>query len=161
MSIGTIASPPFGTPLDSKGGFMTQQWSDWFVIALMQRLQTCPQMISHPATATGQTASYPNTSFNVSSIVQGIYRVCWTARITTAASVSSNLSVTIGYTRAGVACTQTSQSLTSNASNLPGSGIFTLNSDGGSPITYSTTLASVGTAPVYEFDAELELVAAA
>ena len=159
MSTATIAPPPLGNDVDSKGGTMTQNWADWIVISLLGRLQKCPTM-QGSVSLTNQNASVALTPFNLKTVNAGIYRVGWTARVTTAAAVNSSLSVTIGYSRLGIACTQTSSTLATNATNLPGSGIFTFHVDGNTPIEYQTTYASTGVpAMVYELDLTCENVA--
>ncbi len=166
MSGSTIAAPPFTSDLSERGGTMTQTWADWFVLQVLKRLQQGALVLAHPVdaggttTARNQTASIAPTAFNLTSITAGIYRIGWVARVTTAAGTSSSLTVTVSYTRLGVGCTQTSVAVTSNATNLPGSGFFAIHSDGASPISYSTTYASVGV-PVmnYELDVTCENIA--
>lgn len=156
---GTIAPPPISTPITATGAFIGQNWADWIVLQLMQNVQQTAQIKATPATLTAQSASLGVTAFKMASINAGTYRVNWTARVTTPASSSSSLTVTVSYTRAGVSCTQTGAAMTSNATNAPASGTFMVNSDGGAPISYSTTYSSTGgVSMIYELDASCEEV---
>lgn len=157
---GAIAEPPFTTDVTERGGVMTQNWADYMTLAIIQRLQQTTQIVASPAIAETLSAAYPLTQFTIQDQAAGKYRVTWTVRITTPATVSSSIAVVVSYTRNGVSCTQTSAAVTSNATNLPGSGTFNLRNDGGSPISLSATYASSGvTAAVYELDGTCEFVA--
>ncbi len=162
----TISSPPSTSAITQGQGIITQIWLDWFVLVVLKAIQAGVRLLSHPVesggstTATSQNASIAATAFPLTSITAGLYRVAWTARVTTPAGINSSLSVSVNYTRLGTGCTQTSTSLTSNATNLPGSGSFLVHNDGGSPISYFTTYASAGVpAMIYEIDATCESVA--
>lgn len=159
MGTTILAAPPTTTPLVSSTRYIDGFWADWLIRSLVNGVQNAPQSVTPGPELVNQSASVGVTPFNLGSIVAGRYRMSWTARVTTAASVSSSLTVTVSYTRKGVSCTQTSGAMTSNATGQPASGVFLINSDGGSPISYSTTYASTG-APVmvYELDATIESV---
>ncbi len=161
-----IAPPPLSTDVSEKGGTITQNWADWITLSLVRRLQAAVSTLSHPVdpgsttTVDSSSASIGVTSFPLSTVNAGMYRVGWAARVTTAAGISSSLTVSVAYTRLGVSCVQTSAAMTSNATNQPASGSFILHADGGAPITWSTTYGSSGApAMVYELDMTCENVA--
>ncbi len=159
MSSRQIAAPPLTTPI-AGNLFLTQNWADWGIIQALAFLQSVASVVAAPVTLTGQHASLGATAFNIKSVTAGLYRMGWTARVTTAASVSSSLTVSVAYTRLGISCTQTSAAMVGNSTSLPVSGEFILHSDGASPILFSTTYASSGSpAMSYELDAFCENVA--
>jgi len=107
-------------------------------------------------TLTAQSASIGTTNI-VGTAPAGIYNVCWVQQITTAATVSSSLLVTIGWNN-GSSKTTTLFSLNGGVLQISADATNILNSTGGNcimifssanqPITYATTYASVGATPM-------------
>ena len=78
------------------------------------------------------------------------------ARITTAASSSSSLTLTFGWTQA-VTCTASSAAITGNTTATTGSFMVVVRADAATALTYATTYASSGgTAMVYRIDVAVE-----
>lgn len=134
---------PVKDPIANKGqGLITSPWIDWFtglvsdVSASATRLQT--------VALTGQVASIGATSIPLGALATGLYRVTWFVRVTVAASTSSSLIVTLGFTTGGVTCALSGAALTGNTASSTQSETRMLAIDGSTPITYSTTYVSVG-----------------
>tara|TARA_R110000787_G_C13372768_1_gene440989 strand:+ start:159 stop:644 length:486 start_codon:yes stop_codon:yes gene_type:complete len=122
-------------------GRVTQAMRYW-LLALADRLNTTPNRIAS-ATVETQAAAISTTSFAIGSVLPGLYRLSMAARITRAASSSSSLIVTFGWTQA-VACTLASVAMTGNATSTVGTASFLVRVDQDSAITYATTYASSG-----------------
>jgi hypothetical protein len=95
-------------------------------------------------TVTAQVASIAATPFAVGALSPGLYRVEWRARITQAASVSSSLAVTFSWVDGAVSCSKTFPALTGNTTATADGDSVLIRIDQASPVSYSTTYASVG-----------------
>jgi hypothetical protein len=78
----------------------------------------------------------------------GPFRVNWTAQVTRAATTSSSITVTIGWTANGVACTKVFTAMTGNTTASADGDSVTIRSDASQPITYAIAYASVGGTPM-------------
>lgn len=137
--------PQQGTAWLDKGGSVTRVWWNWLA-TVWRAVQACAQMVQ-TLTVAAQVASIGATA--LVAVATGLYRVSWTAQVTTPASVSSSLIVTVNYTQNGLSCSQSSAAMTSNLGTAPASGSFLVQCDPITPLTYSTTYASVGTPMAY------------
>lgn len=135
--------PPFPlrNPLTVVNGYVSTLWRDWFT-ALRDLLNTAPARVFSTHLTAQNTSLTTTTALTVPET--GIYRLSYTARITQAATVSSSLTVTLGWTDTGVACSQAGAAMTGNTTTTVQSGSVVVYADAGSPVTYSTTRASVG-----------------
>jgi hypothetical protein len=110
-------------------------------------------------TVSAQQASITPTVLPTAALSAGLYRVSVYARITQAATTSSSLTVTIGWTDS-VPQSKSFPALTGNTTTT----VLTdppllIRIDGNSPILYSATYASVGATPMqYRLDVVLERV---
>lgn len=112
-------------------------------------------------TETAQTAAIGTTSIPTGALGAGLYRVSWYVRITRAATVSSSLTVSLGWTEGTVPLTLNGAALTGNTTGTVQSGSALLRIDSSTPITYSTAYASSGaTAMEYRIDVVLEQIEA-
>lgn len=127
------AGPTTGKP---SFNFLTR-WN-----ALTDRIEQAPYSPFAPTRLTDQNASIGATPLAQAALPAGLYRVSWYARVTTAAGVSSSLTVTIGWTEGSVALSLSGAALTGNLVTSVQSGMVFLLIDDGSPITYATTYAS-------------------
>ena len=91
-----------------------------------------------------QEASIGSTSVYSSAIPAGLYRLAYYTRITRAATTSSSLTIAFGWTDGGVSQTFTGAAITGNTTTTYQQATVTFRADGNTPITYSTTYASVG-----------------
>lgn len=137
-------------------GRVTQAMRYW-LLALADRLNTTPNRIAS-ATASTQDASISTTALSISSVLPGLYRLSMAARITRAASTSSSLLLTFGWTQS-VACTASSIAMTGNTTATTGTFSVLIRVDQDSSITYSTTyVSSGGTSMQYRFDVTCEQI---
>lgn len=142
--------------LDPNEGKMAEVW-----IPYMQSQNTISSTAirqnTDPVSLTAQTASIALTAIPTSSLASGLYRATYTCRITTAAAVSSSLIVTFTWTSGGISCSLSSSALTGNTTSTVGTGTALINIDAATPVSYSTTYASVGApAMIYELYLTLE-----
>lgn len=107
-----------------------------------------------------QAAAIALTPFSTATLSAGLYRVSYHAKVTTAATTSSALTVTVTYTRNAATCSQVGSTVSGNTTSTVGSGSFTLHIDRATAISYQTTYLSAGaTSMAYDLDLVLELIA--
>lgn len=141
--------------IDENEGKMAEVW-----IPYMQSQNTITataiRQNTDPVSLTGQTASIAVTAIPTASLASGLYRATYYVRVTTAAGTSSSIDVSFHWTDGGVSCSVTSAALTGNTTSTLGTGSALINIDAATPVSYSTTYASVG-APVMAFSLFLTL----
>lgn len=91
-----------------------------------------------------QSAAIATTPLATGALSTGRYRVSCYARITTPATTNSSLSITIGWTNDGQACTKTLGPETGNTVGTVLAGSQELECDAPGVITYATAYVSVG-----------------
>lgn len=141
--------------IDENEGKMTEVW-----IPYMQSQNTITSTAirqnTSPVSLTGQSASIAVTSIPTSSLASGLYRATYYVRVTTAAAVSSSIAVSFHWTDSSVSCSVTSTALTGNTTSTVGTGSALINIDAATPVSYSTSYASVG-APAMQYALYLTL----
>lgn len=152
--------PPPGGPIVQPGtGAASRYWVQWWT-DLRQMATDSPRVVVSPVALTGQGSSITTTSISPGQVAAGLYRFSYYMRLTTAASTSSSLITTLGWTDHGQALTVSGPGLTANLVTIPESYSIMMYSDALTPITYATAFLTVGiTSAVYEFYAVLESVA--
>lgn len=158
MALEFAAAPvrdPIAVPDQQSGLLMLPRvWIDWFT-ALTIRVDTNPQSFN-PVSIAAQGAAIGTTPLPVDTSA-GLYRITYYARITTAATTSSSLTVTLGWTDNGNTCSVTGAAMTGNTVTTVQSGTVLVRSDQASPLTYATAYASVGgTSMQYSLDITVE-----
>jgi len=159
MAVLTSAPPPVQDPISRKRraqfrkgeedpleGFLTQAWLEWFS-ALSSTIDNTVSM-NTSISLSSQTASIAATDISDGALAPGLYKVSWYARITTAASTSSSLTVMIDWTDGGVTPTYTGTAITGNTTTTVQSDTQMIRVDRNAPVRYSTTYASVGATPM-------------
>jgi hypothetical protein len=141
-----VGNPPFQSPLVDRNGRMPSTWTK-FLIAITRRANASPEPLG-AVSVTGQAASIAATSVTTPILAAGRYQVAYYARVTTAATTSSSLSVTIRHTDGGVTVDQTSADAIGNTTGTALSGTFIAVVDASTTIRYLTTYASVGGTPM-------------
>jgi hypothetical protein len=132
---------------------------DWLT-ALITDVDASPARIKS-VKLTGQAAAIGTTSIPTGALAAGLYRVSYYARITRAATTSSSLTVSIGFTETAVNLTLSGAAMTANTTATVQSNVFLIRIDSSTPISYSTAYASVGgTSMQYRLDVVLEQVEA-
>lgn len=151
-------SPPIPSRdpvVDNKTGLITRTWQVYFR-NLRTDIDSAPASL-HQVALTAQTASIAATAVPSDVLTAGLYRVSWYARITRAATTSSSLTVTIGWTEQGTPLTVSGAAVTGNTTTTVQNATQVLQIDGSTPITYATTYASTGaTTMAYELTVLLE-----
>ena len=133
---------------------------EWITSALVTPVETAAQRLA-AVSVSGQSASIGTTAIPTAALTAGLYLVSYYARITQAGTVSSSLTVTLHWTESTLALTVTGAAMTGNTTTTVQSGTHLVRIDASSPVSYSTTYASVGaTAMQYRLDVVLERVAA-
>ena len=135
--------------------FLMRYW----LLSLADRINATPEILASVKAST-QAASISATSFSILSVSPGLYRLSMSARISRAATTSSSLIVTFGWTSGGVSCTTASPAMTGNTTATVSSLTVLARVDEATAITYATTYASAGgTTMQYSLDVSCELVA--
>lgn len=142
----SLAPIPQQSPLIDTGdpqhpAYLATDWYLW-LFALVARLDATPGAISTIA-LTSQAAAIATTS-TVPAPSAAVYRITYYARITRAGTVSSSLTVTIGWTDRTVSCSQAGAAITGNTTTTTQSGTVIVRGDQASALTYATAYASVG-----------------
>lgn len=141
----SFASAPFpvSDAIAKEGSLRpTKPFIEW-VTALTGDVDASPARVV-TKTVTAQAASIASTPFAVGALSPGLYRIEFYARITQAASTSSSLTVTFSWVDGGISCSKTFAALTGNTTaTVDGDGRL-IRIDQASPVSYSTTYASVG-----------------
>lgn len=146
-----LSPPPLDTPIVDKLRLLTKTWNAYY-LDRDQRIQAGSQLLQ-TVTLTGQSGAIGTTPFALGTVAAGLYRVSYHAKVTTAASTSSSLIVSVTYTRGGFTCVQAGAALIGNTTTTVDSASFLLRADAATAISYSTTYLSVGgTALTYEVD---------
>ena len=138
----SLDPPPTSAPLTQQAtSVMSADWVRW-ILALWQQLQNQPILAGPSVTLTDQHASIAVTPLPLPILTGGTYRLSWTARITTAATTSSSLTITLGWVEDGIVLTASGAAITGNTTTTVQSGSIIVHADQGSALTYATTYAS-------------------
>src|SRR5512147_1295744 len=137
------APPPFRDALvHTKTGNLSDGWYQW-ISRMPATFHAIPSVLNL-VTLEEQGAAIVTTDFSGMVLPAGVYRASYYAQISQAATVSSSLTVTIGWTTWGVAQTQAGTAITGNTTATHQSGSMILRSDAGTAVTYAAAYASVG-----------------
>lgn len=141
---------------DPQEGLLSDPWAD-YMSRMAQSIEAASTRISS-AELTKQAASISATDISKGGQPTGRYKVFYHARITTPATTSSSLEVTISWTDGRVAQSQTFAAITGNTTATMQSDFLMIHVDNSTPINYATTYASVGAQPMqYRLDVVLEV----
>jgi hypothetical protein len=154
----SAAAPfPLRDPIATTRGDVTMPWINWFS-SLQQDVQQAPYRLTS-VNLDNQVASLGVTGFALGRLSAGLYRVSYLMRVTTPATVSSGLSVGIGFTRTGITSVLAGVTMTDNAIGACRSETFLVRIDSATPVTYRSTYVSVGAIVMqYGVSFTLELV---
>lgn len=154
----SLVEPPENPKSPDAAWTITRAWNNW-LLSLTTRVQQSATVLISPTVLTGQSASIAPTALALGTIAAGYYRVAWFARVTTAATTSSSLTVTISFTESGIACTRSGTAMTGNTTGTNQGNVELIKADQSTAISYSATYASVGgTVMVYRLSILAELV---
>jgi len=138
----TSAPPPVKDFIVDLQRRLTPAWERWFTqfVADQDDKPSREKTVSLDA----KSASIATTSIPLGALSAGLYRVTVYARITTAATTSSSLQVTVSWTDSGVSCSKSNVAMTGNTTATSDSFSVLVDIDQGTAVSYSTTYASVG-----------------
>ena len=128
----------------------------WRCVILGRRESTLKETVA----LAGQAADVAATTLVVAppSPPQTLYRVAWYVRVTTAASVSSSVQVTVGWTDGGVVQSTSGAALTGNTTTTQESGSVLVSADAETDVTYAVAYTSVGTDMAYALSVVVEAI---
>lgn len=134
---------PFTTRLIGLTQMMEQIWVRWFQ-TLVDLVTGAPIKVGG-VDLTAQAASVPTTALPTTApLPAGVYRLTSAARITQAATISSTLTLTMGWTDGGVSCAKTFATVSGNTISTTDSQTYSVHVDAGTPLTYSVAWSSAG-----------------
>lgn len=137
-----LTSQLYQEPLvEPKSGMMSPRWYIYFRDQNDQ-VNSTPQAVITPVSLVNQNASIGTTPLPTDALAPGLYQVQYYARITTAAGVSSSLTVTISWTDGSVACSFSGAAMTGNTTGTLQTNTLLIEIDQASPVSFSTTYAS-------------------
>lgn len=143
---------------DPDEGRITEPWQDWMT-RQADTVNLAAVRINSVQLRDKSTSEAAD--FSGGGIPEGLYRVSYYAQISRAATTSSQLDVLIAWLTNGIAQSFQGAAITGNTLDTHQAEVFMFRSDGGAPIAYSTTYASVGaTSMRYDIDIVLERVKA-
>lgn len=143
------------TLVDAPQRRVMPNWHSWFVT--LRDLLNGAVKREKTVRATDQTAAIATTDVPLNQLPAGLYRISVFIRINRAATSSSSVTPTAGWTTGGVACSLAGSAITGNTTATTG-GLSTLvRVDKDTAITYETAYASVGaTSMRYDIDVVIE-----
>ena len=133
---------------------MAVRWVQYFS-GLVTQINTAASRLVHVRLVL-QQATIPTTGLPLGTIVAGVYRVSYRARVTQAASNSSSFTVTISWTEGGVAQSRVAAAFAGNSVTTYDFATIVLRADANTPVSYATTYQSNGATSMQH---DLDLVA--
>ena len=131
---------------DTLAGLVSTSWNEWF--GLLSGQVNTSVFVQNSVSLEAQAASIAATDFTGGSLTGGLYFLAYYSQVTQAASVSSSLQVTLGWTTGGNTLSFAGTILTGNTITTGTSQIIMVPIDAGSPVTFSVAYASVGGTPM-------------
>ncbi len=152
-----LTPPPLQDKVIRTDGLLTDIWLRWFG-RLPATLGAIPSIVNTVTLAT-QGASVSATDFSGTRLLVGTYRATYHAQITQAATTSSSLTVTIGWTDGAVAQSISGAPIIGNTTATGQSGGALIHVDAATAVNYSTSYSSTGaTAMQYSLNLLLERI---
>ena len=142
MAIALAPFPLRTSVMGAENRLLSRPWVAWFT-DLVQKVDKDATVVSS-VSATAKSASISATTFPRDILAAGLYRIGYFARITTAATTSSSLTVTMAGVNGGVACSVSGAAMTGNTVSTVQSGNVYLEIDDSTNLTYATTYAWSG-----------------
>lgn len=151
-----LASPiPFDDKVITKAAKITTAWVDWFLDLLTRVNQTARRVVS--VALETQIATIATTSVPTGDATAGLFRVTYYAAITTPATTSSELTITLGWTDRGVSKSKTFALINGNTADTTQSDSLLMRCDQAILLTYAALYNSVGgTVMQYSLDVVVE-----
>lgn len=141
--------------VDLKTRLVESLWVRWFT-ALLDRVNTSPWVIGTGSTVASSVATSA-TDVDAAPLSGGLYRVSYSLSVIRAATVSSSMTPTIGWTWNGQSFSTSGAAMAGNTTTTQQNATFLLPCDASSSITYAVSYASVGaTTAQYTFYVKVE-----
>lgn len=135
------------TPMvDPQNHLITRQW-DALMREILAGLVAASTVIGSTI-LTAQAATITPTAVLTPPLVAGLYRLSYYVRVTQAATTSSSVQVTLGWTDGGVSLTSSGAALTGNTTSTFQQNAVLAHVDADSAITYAASYASSGATPM-------------
>src|SRR5439155_1670036 len=115
----TLDPIPQDDPLIDRSQRMGERWYRWLSAVITRLLQA---VLTVASVHRGPLASAITTTTIYTPSQPGAVRVCWTVQVTTPATTSSSIAVTLAWKVNGVAQTEVFTALTGNLTTTHGSG---------------------------------------
>lgn len=145
-------------PMTGKSSKLSRVWERWMAW-LEQAMRDVDRTVGRVKTRS-EGAAITTTAVPTPVLATGLYVVRYAIRVARAATSSSSLTVTVGWTDGGVACSQAGAALTGNTTATQQNGAPVVRVDAGTTITYAVAYASVGaTSCLYDLDVAVTEVA--
>lgn len=143
----TLTPAPIRNPLTVSGELLELRvWPQWLT-KLVAAVNAAPSEVG-TVSLTAQAATIPTTTLPTPVLGAGLYRLTAYLRVTQAATVSSSLTLTLGWTDGAVACTSTQAALIGNTTSTTQATSLVVHADAASLITDQVTYVSVGATPM-------------
>lgn len=137
-----LEAPPLSTALvTTKDGMITGKWFDWLTLRLLATVNASPAVLK-ALSLTNQNDAIGSTPIPLPALASGTYRLTYYLKVTTADGVSSSVTLTLGWTDGGNACSVSGAALTGDALTSAQSGSVMIQLDQATALTYSTAYAS-------------------
>lgn len=163
-----IASPPIVTSVidldptrESRRDpfYLAKAWVIWLQNSLIPRVQQAISLVKSvtlPTALIPGTAAVPTTAI-LTLTTGGVYRLSYIIRIKQAATVSSAVGVTLGWSRSGIALTSPGSVVNGNTTSSVESRSIVVRADALTDLTYAVSYASTGATPaIFEIDVTAE-----
>ena len=141
MPIKRTAPQPYHTPA-SGSSYFHPDWQQYWA-EQRDRVEHATHLLAS-LRLQAQGAAIAVTAFDMPVLEAGLYKVTYFARITRAASTSSQLNVNVVFTDGAIVCTMDGAAIAGNTTATVESESFLVRIDRATTIRYSTTYASVG-----------------
>lgn len=137
-----------------RSGHVGRTWLDWFIT--LRNLLNWAVKREQTVRLTAQGAAIATTNIPLNTLSAGLYRLSWYVRVTRAATTSSSVQLTLGWTDGSVALTKVGANVNGNTTASYDSDAVLIRVDKDSAMTYSATYASTG-ATSMQFEANIVL----
>ena len=138
-----LSGLPRTHPLTAATRLVTDVWDRWLQ-GLLAAVNRTTQLVGTVVTLSAQHAAVTTTDVPTGALAGGVYRLSYVLQVTQAASVSSSVTVTAGWTANAQTFSVAGATLTANTLTTQDNGSLLMNVDAGTPITYAVAYTSSG-----------------
>lgn len=127
--------------VDKTTGLLTPRWQVYFRDQA-QVIDSNPSQVTTPVVVQAQNTTITTTPIPTGALAGGLYRVTYSAQVTTAAASTSSLTVTLSWTNSGNNETFTGAAMTGNTVGTSQSNTQLVQIDPSTPVSYAAVYAS-------------------